>query len=95
MKISEKIKLEKLLQNIDTGFIPKDLIVSANVKTRDGQELLLTPDEYEDILLQEAENFRDDPYSEPDIIEMRMMLDLEKINALLKYYAKELDTVFK
>ena len=95
MNLTDRNRLERLLKDIDAGFIPKDLILSASVKTRDGENLVLTPDEYEDLILTEAENFRLDPDIESNIIEMKMLLDLERINAILKKYTAELDRLFK
>jgi hypothetical protein len=95
MRQSDRNRIERILQNIDTGFIPKELIMAASVRLRDGEIVELTPDEYEDLIDREIEMYQDDPYAESDIIEMRMMLDLEKINGLLNKYMRELNSAFK
>jgi hypothetical protein len=86
---AKKGKLEALLKNIEAGFVPKEFVISANVRTRDGESFVLTPDEYEDMILKEAEHTEYASFNETNILEMRMLLDLEKINKVLEICSKE------
>ena len=88
ISVIEEDELDGILISLEPEYIPSEFIVAAHVISLDGDEYMITVEEFNE--MHDIDGNLEDTLEENGILEVSLILDTKKIKKTIRKYSKKL-----